>query len=123
RPNSFLEAEEIAAHPAEVVILATGSLPDPNGFQRWLPHLDRLPGIDHGHVWSPEEVMRREARLGQTVILYDEGSNWRGVGTAWAMAEQGRQVVIVTPEAFVGREIARTAADGAARRKLAKLGA
>ncbi|MEZ5886908.1 MAG: FAD-dependent oxidoreductase [Paracoccaceae bacterium] len=123
RPNSFLEADEIAAHPAEVVILATGSLPDPNGFQRWLPHLDRLPGIDLGHVWSPEEVMRREARLGQTVILYDEGSNWRGVGTAWAMAEQGRQVVIVTPEAFVGREIARTAADGAARRKLAKLGA
>ena len=123
RLNSALEADEIAAHPAEVVILATGSLPDPNGFQRWLPHLDRLPGIDLGHVWSPEEVMRREARLGQTVILYDEGSNWRGVGTAWAMAEQGRQVVIVTPEAFVGREIARTAADGAARRKLARLGA
>ncbi|WP_284164698.1 FAD-dependent oxidoreductase [Frigidibacter sp. SD6-1] len=121
--NSFLDADEIAAHPAESVILATGSLPDPSGFQRWLPHLARLPGIDLGHVWSPEEVMRREARLGQTVILYDEGSNWRGVGTAWAMAEQGRQVVIVTPEPFVGREVARTSADGAARRKLARLGA
>ncbi|MCY1128387.1 FAD-dependent oxidoreductase [Frigidibacter sp. RF13] len=123
RLNSFLDADEIAAHPADRVILATGSLPDPNGFQRWLPHLPRLPGIDLGHVWSPEEVMRREARLGQTVILYDEGSNWRGVGTAWAMAEQGKEVVIVTPEPFVGREVARTSADGAARRKLARLGA
>ena len=36
---------------------------------------------------------------------------------------RARQVTIVTPEAFVGKEIARTAADGAARRRLAQLGA
>lgn len=66
--------------------------------------------------------MRREARLGDAVILYDEGSNWRGVGTAWTLAERGHQVVIVTPEPFVGKEIARTAADGAVRRRLAQLG-
>jgi 2,4-dienoyl-CoA reductase-like NADH-dependent reductase (Old Yellow Enzyme family) len=120
--NSFLETAEIEAHAADVVILATGSLPDPQGFQRWLPHMAALPGIDLGGVWSPEEVLRREARLGDAVILYDEGSNWRGVGTAWAMAEAGKQVVLVTPEAFVGKEIARTAADGAARKRLAQLG-
>ncbi len=57
------------------------------------------------------------------MILYDEGSNWRGVGTAWWLAEQGHAVTIVTPEAFVGKEIARTAADGAARRALAAKGA
>ena len=66
--------------------------------------------------------MRREARLGDAVVLYDEGSNWRGVGTAWALAERGHQVTIVTPEAFVGKEIARTSADGSARRRLAGLG-
>ena len=66
--------------------------------------------------------MRREARLGDAVVLYDEGSNWRGVGTAWAMAERGIKVTIVTPEPFVGREIARTAADPAARRRMAQLG-
>lgn len=122
RLNTYLDADEIAAHPADVVIVATGSLPDETGFQRWLPAEAKLPGIDLGGVWSPEAVMRREARLGDTVVIYDEGSNWRGVGTAWAMAEQGKQVVIVTPETFVGKEIARTAADGAARRRLAKLG-
>ena len=123
RLNTFLDADEIAAHPAEVVILATGSLPDEDGFQRWQPQHARLPGIEAGGVFSPEAVLRREARLGDTVIVYDEGSNWRGVGTAWALAEQGKQVVIVTPEPFVGREIARTAADGAARQRLAQLGA
>ena len=122
RLNTFLDADEIAAHPAQVVILATGSLPDGDGVQRWQSHLARLPGIDLGGVWSPEDVMRRQARLGDAVVVYDEGSNWRGVGTAWTLAEQGKQVVIVTPEAFVGKEIARTAADGAARRRMAQLG-
>ena len=122
RVNTYMEEAEIAAHPADVVILATGSLPDETGFQRWVPQWESLPGIDLGGVWSPEAVLRREARLGDTVVLYDEGSNWRGVGTAWAMAEQGRKVILVTPEAFVGKEIARTAADGATRRRLAQLG-
>jgi pyruvate/2-oxoglutarate dehydrogenase complex dihydrolipoamide dehydrogenase (E3) component len=87
-----------------------------------VPQEARLPGLEHGHVWSPEAVLRREAQLGDAVIVYDEGSNWRGVGTAWALAEQGKRVLIVTPETFVGKEIARTAADGAARRRMAQLG-
>jgi 2,4-dienoyl-CoA reductase-like NADH-dependent reductase (Old Yellow Enzyme family)/thioredoxin reductase len=122
RLNTYLDEAEIAAHPADTIIIATGSLPDENSFQRWMPHEPKLPGIDLAGVWSPEAVMRREARLGDTVLVYDEGSNWRGVGTAWALAEQGKKVTIVTPEAFVGKEIARTAADGPARRRMAKLG-
>ncbi len=122
RLNTYLDEAEIAQHAADTVILATGSLPDESGFQRWQPHLETLPGIALGNVWSPEQVLRREARIADSVVLYDEGSNWRGVGTAWALAEQGKHVTIVTPEAFVGKEIARTAADGAARRRMAKLG-
>ena len=122
RLNTFLDGAEIAEHPADTVILASGSLPDETGFRRWVPHEPELPGIAAGGVWSPEAVLRREARLGDSVVVYDEGSNWRGVGTAWALAEQGKQVTIVTPEAFVGKEIARTAADGPARRRMAQLG-
>jgi 2,4-dienoyl-CoA reductase-like NADH-dependent reductase (Old Yellow Enzyme family) len=120
--NSYLDAADIAAHAADQVVVATGSLPDETGFRRWVPQEARLPGLEHGHVWSPEAVLRREARLGDAVIVYDEGSNWRGVGTAWALAEQGKRVLIVTPETFVGKEIARTAADGPARRRMAQLG-
>ena len=123
RLNTFLDADEITAHRADTVILATGSLPDENAFQRWLPHETRLPGLGNGHVHSPEAILRREARPGHEVIVLDEGSNWRGVGTAWWLAEQGHNVTIVTPEAFVGKEISRTAADGAARRALATMGA
>ncbi|MCA0271210.1 MAG: FAD-dependent oxidoreductase [Proteobacteria bacterium] len=120
--NSYAEADDIRALNPDAVVLATGSLPDEEGFQRWLPGHDRLPGIDLGSVWSPEEVMRREAKLGPEVILYDEGGHWRGLGTAWAMAERGLKVTIVTPETFIGKELARTSADIGLRPRLAKLG-
>jgi NADPH-dependent 2,4-dienoyl-CoA reductase/sulfur reductase-like enzyme len=122
RLNSFLDADDIGAHPASQVVIATGSLPDDWARQRWLPSAAALPGLENGNVWSAEDVMRRDARLGDTVILLDEGGNWRGVGTAWAMAEQGKRVTLVTPDAFIGKEIARTSADGAARGRLARLG-
>jgi len=122
RLNSYLDTADIADHVAGVVVLATGSLPDETGFQRWVPEEPTLPGIEAGRVWSPEAVLRREAQLGDAVVVYDEGGNWRGVGTAWALAEQGKQVTIVTPDAFVGKEIARTAADGPARRRMGALG-
>jgi len=122
RLNTFLDEAELADHPAGVVVVATGSLPDESGFQRWVPNEVSLPGIEAGGVWSPEAVLRREARLGDAVVIYDEGGNWRGVGTAWAMAEAGKKVTIVTPGAFVGAELSRTAADGVVRRRLGALG-
>jgi 2,4-dienoyl-CoA reductase-like NADH-dependent reductase (Old Yellow Enzyme family) len=120
--NSYIEAADVRAENPDVVVLATGSLPDEDGFQRCRPGFDRLPGLENGNTWSPEAVLRREAKLGSSVILYDEGGNWRGLGTAWALAEQGKKVTIVTPEAYIGKEITRTSADGSLRARLARLG-
>ena len=122
RLNTFLDEEEIAAHPADIVILATGSLPDETALQRWAPDLGPLPGHQIGGIWSAEAAMRREARLGDHVIVYDEGGNWRGVGTAWTLAERGHKVTLITPDPYVGKEISRTSADGPARQRLARLG-
>ncbi|VVT26261.1 Oxidoreductase, FMN-binding/pyridine nucleotide-disulfide oxidoreductase [Roseovarius sp. EC-HK134] len=119
--NSYLDAGEIAAMGADQVILATGSLPAGTGFQKAIPQVAELPGLD-GNVWPVEDVMRRAARLGPRVIVLDEGGNWRGGGTAWHLAEAGHQVVIVTPQAIVGRELERSAADVPLRRRLAALG-
>ena len=121
--NTPLEAEEIEATDADVVVLATGSLPAGTGFQKWRPELDELPGIARAGVWSVEEVMARAARLGEKVIVLDEAGNWRGCGTAWHIAEQGHRVTLVTPDPMVGKELARTAADFPLRQRLTKLGA
>ena len=122
RLNTYLEPKEIAAFRADHVALATGSLPDPSGFQRAMTHLPILPGIDRGRVWSPEDVLNRIARPGKRVIVLDEGGNWRGAGTAWWLAEQGHDVTIITPDPMVGKELQRSAADVPLRRKLAALG-
>ncbi|MEO0617952.1 MAG: FAD-dependent oxidoreductase [Pseudomonadota bacterium] len=122
RRHTFLDADDLAAEDADVIILATGSLPDENATQRWMPNAERLPGLERGSVWSPEDVLRREAQLGESVILYDEGGHWRGLGTAWHLAEQGKAVTLVTAEPFIGKELARTSSDIPLRSRLAQLG-
>lgn len=122
RLNTMLDAGEIAAIGADEVVLATGSLPAGTGFQKALPRLDTLPGLEKGQVFSVEEVMSREARVGHAVLLLDEGGGWRGCGTAWKLAEEGHAVTLLTPDAFVGKELVRTAADGPLRRRLRQLG-
>lgn len=122
RYSSYLDAEEIAAIGADEVVLATGSLPPETGFQKALPHLETLPGLERGRVWSAEDAMAGRARLGRQLILLDEGGNWRGCGTAWRLAEAGHEVTIVTPDALVGKELQRSATDFPLRRRLAELG-
>lgn len=122
RLNTYMEADEVLVHGADRVILATGSLPTETGFQKALPSVDVLPGIERGGVWPIEAVMARQARLGKRVLLFDEGGGWRGCGTAWKLAEDGHEVTILTPDPMIGKELQRTAADAPLRKVLAKLG-
>jgi NADPH-dependent 2,4-dienoyl-CoA reductase/sulfur reductase-like enzyme len=122
--NTLVEPEEIAEFGAEtVVVVATGSQPAETGFQRVLPQIARLPGLEHGHAWSVEDVMSRACRPGKRVLVLDDGGNWRGCGTAWYLAEQGHQVILVSPDATVAKELVRSATDWPLRRRLKQLGA
>jgi 2,4-dienoyl-CoA reductase-like NADH-dependent reductase (Old Yellow Enzyme family) len=123
RLNTYLEKDEIAALKTDAVVLATGSQPGMTGWQRGLPHHDSLPGVDGPNAWSVEDVMRREARLGRRVLILDDAGNWRGPGTAWHLAEKEHDVTLITADAYVGRDLARTAADFPMRAKLKRLGA
>ena len=121
--NAPLDAGEVRALNADVVIMATGSLPDGRAFQRSMPEHDALPGIERGNVWSAEDIMARAARPGHTVIVLDETSNWKGGGTALLLAEAGHAVTVVTGAAAVMSEMARTNADVQLRARLRQLGA
>ena len=122
RLNSYIEAGDIDPSQADVVIVATGSYSPETGFQKALPTIGTMPGIERGNVLTVEAVMARQARPGNRVLLLDEGGGWRGCGTAWKLAEDGHQVTIVTPDPFVGKELQRTAADVPMRQALRKLG-
>jgi 2,4-dienoyl-CoA reductase-like NADH-dependent reductase (Old Yellow Enzyme family) len=121
--NTPMDAGDVKNFDAEEVIVATGSQPDLSGFQRALPQFDALPGVDIGHVYSTEDVLAKRAALGRRVLMLDETSNWKGTGTAIAIAEQGHNVTLVTSSPVVMAEMARTAADLQARARLRELGA
>ncbi len=117
-----MDESDILEFGADEVVLATGSLPDASAQQRWLPEAEQLPGLENGKVYSCEEVFRDQADLGKSVIVLDEGGNWRGAGTAWYLADKGHQVTIVTPDPMIGKELARTTSDFHIRSALKKLG-
>jgi NADPH-dependent 2,4-dienoyl-CoA reductase/sulfur reductase-like enzyme len=123
RLNAPIDGEEVKAFGAQRVIVATGSLPAMNGFQRAIPQQERLTGVGLANVWSIEDVMGKLARPGKRVLLIDDTGDWRGAGTAWHLAEQGHEVTIVTGWPMVGFWIQRTAGDGKLRSRLAQLGA
>jgi 2,4-dienoyl-CoA reductase-like NADH-dependent reductase (Old Yellow Enzyme family)/thioredoxin reductase len=120
--NTPVDAEEVKAMGADVIVLASGSQPAGTGYQRGLPTRDRLPGLERGNIWSVEEVMGKSARLGKRVLLVDDGGNWRGCGTAWHLAEHGHAVTLLTADPLVGRDLQRTSSDWVIRPRLRQLG-
>jgi len=122
RYNTPFDGEDVAAFGADAVVVATGSLPAENGFQRARPEVDTLPGIDRGSACSVEDVMARAARPGPRVIVLDDLGHWHGAGTAWHLAETGHEVTVVTRFPTVATELARTAADVPLRTRLRRLG-
>jgi pyruvate/2-oxoglutarate dehydrogenase complex dihydrolipoamide dehydrogenase (E3) component len=81
-----------------------------------------LPGIEKGSVYSVEAVMARRVRPGKRVLLLDEGGGWRGCGTALKLGEEGHEVTLLSPDAFIGKELQRTTADVTLRKTLSRLG-
>ncbi|ANK88972.1 MULTISPECIES: oxidoreductase [unclassified Rhizobium] len=122
RFNAYFEASDVEAVGADAVILATGSYSLETGFQKALPSVETLPGIEKDNVFTIEAVMARQARPGRKVLLLDEGGGWRGCGTAWKLAEDGHSVTMLSPDPFIGKELQRTTADVPLRRTLKRLG-
>ncbi len=120
--NAPMDADEVKAFAADDVIIATGSQPDANGFQRGMPQHDALPGIERGNAFTAEDVLAKRVSLGRRVLVLDETANWKGTGTVLAMAEAGHEVVVVTGASVVMAEMARTAADLQARARMRESG-
>ncbi len=98
RTGTEATAEAIAAFGADEVVVATGSRPARTGFQRARPMVDRLRGVDEADVVAIHDVLDGTAttRLGRRVLVLDDVNDWRGLGTALALAEAGHHVTIVT---------------------------
>ena len=92
-----MTADGIRRSGADAVVLSTGSLPTRTGFQRALPHIDALPGVEQDNVCTVNDVLDGTAAPGRKVLLLDDINGWwPASGTALHLAERGHDVTVVT---------------------------
>ena len=113
---------DLRAGSAPALVLATGAVPARHGFQRSLPMVERIPGIEGANVAAVHDVLDGSLVPVGRVLLVDDLGDWRGIGTAMFMQERGCAVTIVTSAAVVANGLFHSAADVPARRRFARAG-
>lgn len=100
--NRPVRVGDRALAKADRIVVATGSLPDRSGISPLRPHGGAVSGTDDPRVLSSWDSLLQPARVGQTVIVYDEEAYAPGASIALALARLGRRVTLVTSAPNVG---------------------
>jgi N-methyl-L-proline demethylase len=90
RFNSYAEAPDVLAEEPDIVIVATGGLPNTD----FLDEGDAL-------VTTSWDILTGAAKPAEHVLLYDDNGAHPGMMAAEAMARAGARVELVTPERIV----------------------
>ena len=99
-------AEEILALEPHHVIVATGSAPGQDIVGNLAQGIPFTLGLDQDHVLSVWNVLEENRRVGQHVVIVDDGEGgWKGIGLALQLCEDGRDVEFVTPLPYVGAKL------------------
>jgi 2,4-dienoyl-CoA reductase-like NADH-dependent reductase (Old Yellow Enzyme family)/thioredoxin reductase len=93
RYNVYAEAGDVLALAPEVVVIATGGL----------PQAPEMEGADL--ALSSWDVLSGEARAGGRVLVYDDNGAHPGMSAAEVLARGGAEVELVSPERFFAPEI------------------
>ncbi|MGH2477662.1 MAG: FAD-dependent oxidoreductase, partial [Candidatus Limnocylindrales bacterium] len=69
RRRMLATADEVAAAGADEIVVATGARPPRTGFQRALPMVDRLPGVDREDAFAIHDVLDGTVVPGRRVLV------------------------------------------------------
>jgi mycofactocin system FadH/OYE family oxidoreductase 2 len=120
--NTEATVESILAMKPDAVVMATGSEPRSLGYQSIRPDITAHPGIGQDNVLFARDAILTPERVGQKVLIVDDGeSEWKVMSTAVFLAEQGKQVEIITRLFYAGARIGGLSI-GTLYAKLFKLG-
>lgn len=93
RFNTFAEAADVTALAPDVVIVATGGL----------PNTEIVPGAEH--AVSGWDILSGDVKPAERVLLYDDNAAHPGLAAAEMIALAGSELEIVTPERYFAVEI------------------
>lgn len=97
RFNTYAEADEVLAENADVVIIATGGLPDRNLLQS-----------GNELSISSWEIISGDVKPAGDVMLYDDGADHPGMQAAEIIAKSGANLEYVTPERQISPDMGGT---------------
>ena len=92
--NSFASKEEILSEKPDIVIIATGGIPNTDILNE---------GSDL--VVSTWDILSGNVNIEDDVILYDDGGNYPGLQAAEMISSETSKLEIVTPERFFSPDI------------------
>jgi hypothetical protein len=96
RFNSWAEADDVTALSPDVVIVATGGLPNVELFES---------GKELDLVVNAWDIIAGDVKPGQNVLIYDESGDHPGVMAAEIAANAGSTVEVMTPDRTFAPEI------------------
>ncbi len=117
--ESALGAEDILDFGFEHVVLATGASWRDDGVARF--HVTPLPKTGDLPVYTPDDLMAGKVPSGR-VVLYDDDHYYMGGVLAELLVQNGAQVTIVTPAAYVSEWTNNTLEQAFIHQKLANMG-
>jgi 2,4-dienoyl-CoA reductase-like NADH-dependent reductase (Old Yellow Enzyme family) len=94
RLNTFADPAAVLDLAPDVVIVATGGLPDVGTLEE-----------GSGLVLSTWDVMARAPRSGRAVLVFDDHGGEQGLSAAERLATAGCAVELVTPDRMVGSQV------------------
>ena len=99
-----VSAAEVLDLRPDAVIAACGARVWKSGWSAAIPHVHRMPGVDESHVIDSLEVFD-QAALGHRIVVIDELGDNEGSMVAEWLADQGKEVTMVSRLEYVGRRM------------------
>ncbi|KFG71212.1 NADH:flavin oxidoreductase [Streptomyces mutabilis] len=90
RCNTYADASDVLEHQPDVVIVATGGIPNTE-------IVDGPPNL----ITDSWQILTREVKLAKSVVVYDDNGDHAAMSVAEVIAESGAELEVVTPERVV----------------------
>lgn len=87
--NTWADAKDITALAPDVVIVATGGMPNTELFET---------GKDAAHVVTAWDILSGDIKPAQSILIYDESGDHAGLQAAEIAAAAGSTVEVMTPD-------------------------
>ena len=95
RTRTEVTADLVAATGPDAIVLATGAN----------PQIPAIEGLEEAHVVDSWAVLRGEANVGQSAVVWDWRSDWVGLGLAQLLAQSGCRVRLAVNGIVAGERI------------------